>query len=89
MAIQRYEHQRATNTTLTIANAQLTNAGNYMVTVTNLYGATNSVPAVLTVYGLPPSIVTQPTNRTVLVGSTATFTVAAKWYPAAILPMEL
>ena len=39
----------ATNATLTLANVQLTNAGNYSVTVTNLYGATNSATAVLTV----------------------------------------
>ena len=39
--------------TLTLANVQLTNAGNYSVTVTNLYGATNSATAVLTVSPAP------------------------------------
>ncbi|HEV2695598.1 MAG TPA: protease pro-enzyme activation domain-containing protein, partial [Verrucomicrobiae bacterium] len=42
----------ATNATLTLVNVQLTNSGNYSVTITNLYGATNSGAAVLTV--IPP-----------------------------------
>ena len=44
----------ATNTVLTLASVQLTNAGNYSVTVTNLYGLTNSAVAVLTVILPPP-----------------------------------
>ncbi|HEV2694799.1 MAG TPA: LamG-like jellyroll fold domain-containing protein, partial [Verrucomicrobiae bacterium] len=67
----------ATNAMLTLANVQLTNSGNYMVTVTNLYGGTNSAVTALTVYGLPPSIVIQPTNQTVLVGRTAAVSVTA------------
>ena len=39
----------ATNTTLTLSNVQLTNAGNYSVTITNIAGSTNSVAATLTV----------------------------------------
>jgi PKD repeat protein len=56
----------ATNATLTIPNAQLTNAGNYSVAVTDLTGGivTSSPPAVLTV--LPPAPVAgftaSPTN---------------------------
>ena len=44
----------ATNATLTLPNVQLTNAGNYVVAITNLYGSTNSQTAVLTV-NPPPS----------------------------------
>jgi len=39
----------ATNATLTITNAQPTNAGNYRVVITNSAGSTNSVVATLTV----------------------------------------
>ena len=39
----------ATNATLTLPNVQLTNAGNYVVAINNLYGSTNSQTAVLTV----------------------------------------
>jgi hypothetical protein len=38
-----------TNSTLTLANVQLTNAGKYSVIVTNLFGSTNSVFATLSV----------------------------------------
>jgi len=40
---------RQTNNTLTLTNVQLTDAGKYSVTVTNLYGTTNSIFAELTV----------------------------------------
>ena len=65
----------ATNATLTLANVQLTNAGNYAVTITNLYGSTISSNALLTVQASPPTITAQPTNQMVLVGGTATFSV--------------
>jgi hypothetical protein len=42
-----------TNSTLTLTNVQLTNAGKYSVTVTNLYGSTNSTFATLTVTNTP------------------------------------
>jgi uncharacterized protein (DUF2141 family) len=42
-----------TNATLTLNNVQLSQAGNYSVLVTNLYGSTNSTLAVLTVNPLP------------------------------------
>jgi pectate lyase len=38
-----------TNNTLTLTNVQLTNAGTYSVTITNLFGTTNSAFATLTV----------------------------------------
>jgi len=46
------------------------------VTVTNSVSNATSSPATLTV-DVPPSITTQPANRTVNAGQTATFTVAA------------
>jgi hypothetical protein len=66
----------ATNATLTLTNVQLSQAGNYSVSVTNLYSSVLSSNAVLTV-GYAPSVVTQPTNQTVLVGGAASFSVAA------------
>ncbi len=39
----------ATNTTLTLTNVQMTQAGNYAVLVTNAYGSTNSINALLVV----------------------------------------
>jgi hypothetical protein len=71
----------ATNATLTLASAQPTNGGVYSVTVSNAYGSTNSSNAVLTVLVYPPTITTQPTNQTVYVGSTATFTAVAGGTP--------
>ena len=65
----------ATNAALTLNDVQLTNAGEYSVTVSNLYGATVSSNALLNVITLPPTIVLEPTNETVLVGGSATFNV--------------
>ncbi|HEY6763366.1 MAG TPA: immunoglobulin domain-containing protein, partial [Candidatus Sulfotelmatobacter sp.] len=48
----------------------------FKVTVTNSAGSVTSSAATLTV-DTPPSITTQPSNQTVNVGSTATFTVVA------------
>jgi nitrogen fixation protein len=67
----------ATSTLLTLTNVQLTQAGSYAVLVTNLYGSTISSNAVLTVLAVPPMITLQPSSRTNLAGSTATFTLAA------------
>ncbi|HEY1789901.1 MAG TPA: immunoglobulin domain-containing protein [Verrucomicrobiae bacterium] len=67
----------ATNSTLTLTNVQLYESGNYSVFVTNLYGSAQSSNAVLTVYGVPPFIMTQPVSQTVLQGGSATFTVSA------------
>ena len=66
----------ATNAALTLNDVQLTNAGEYSVTVSNLYGATVSSNALLNVLTLPPTIMLEPTNQTaVLVGGSATFNV--------------
>jgi hypothetical protein len=67
----------ATNNTFTLANVQPTDAGIYAVTASNIYGATVSSNALLTVLVLPPSITTPPTNQAVFAGDTASFTVVA------------
>ncbi len=68
----------ATNTSLVLTNVQFAQAGNYAVQINNPGGTTNSTNVVLTVLPPPPpAIVTQPTNETVLVGDTATFSVLA------------
>ena len=70
----------ATLASLTLTNVQLTNAGNYTVTVTNSYGAVTSSIASLTVH-VPPMIASSPTNLTVYVNSNATFSVTAGGTP--------
>ena len=49
MEFQRDEHCGGTNTTLTLTNVQVSQAGNYAVLVTNLFGSILSSNAVLTV----------------------------------------
>ncbi len=44
----------ATNAMLTLTNVQFSQAGNYSVLVTNIYGITNSAVAVVTVLAAPP-----------------------------------
>jgi len=65
-----------TNASFTVTNAQVTNAGNYTVVLSNaLFTSITSSIATLLV-GSPPMITAQPTNQTVTIGSTATFSVA-------------
>jgi len=66
-----------TNASLVLTNVQFPEAGTYAVLLTNAFGSTTSSSAILTVYGLPPAIISQPTNQTVEGGSTATFAVVA------------
>jgi uncharacterized repeat protein (TIGR01451 family) len=66
----------ATNIDFILPNAQPTNAGAYTVRVVNEVGQATSAVAALTVL-VPPTILQQPTNLTVVVGAPATFTVAA------------
>ena len=66
-----------TNNTLILTNVQPSQAGIYVLTVTNAYGGIWSSNALLTVNGVKPSITTQPGNQYVMSGSTATFTVSA------------
>src|SRR5439155_1362218 len=68
----------ATNATLTITNAQATNAGAYSVRVTNSVGSVTSAIATLTVIvPVAPTITNQPTNLVVTAGQNATFAVDA------------
>jgi len=68
----------ATNSTVTVTNAQVSDSGGYSVVVSNAYGVVTSAVAQLSVtVADPPSIITQPQGLTVLPGDTATFTVAA------------
>jgi hypothetical protein len=68
----------ATNATLTLSSLQTTDAGTYTVEVSNAAGSLVSDPAVLTVGDLSAPVITQqPRARTVLPGTTASFTVEA------------
>jgi len=67
----------ATTNPFTIASAQITNTGNYSVTITNIAGSITSSNAVISVTNAPPSISIQPQNQNVLAGQTATFSVTA------------
>ncbi len=66
----------ATDVTLILTNVQLSQAGNYSVLVTNLYGSTNSLPATLTI-GSPPTMTQFPQSQTAECGANATFTASA------------
>jgi hypothetical protein len=65
----------ANDSTLTITNVQVANAGNYSVVVSNLAGTVTSSDAVLNVNTNPvaPSFTSQPISAIVLAGNTATF----------------
>jgi Concanavalin A-like lectin/glucanases superfamily/Immunoglobulin I-set domain len=68
----------ATNATLTLTNAQLSNALDYIVVVSTANGSvTSSVPATLTVIDSSPFVVTSitPATATVYAGYAVTFTV--------------
>ena len=66
----------ATNSVLTLSNAQTNNAGSYVVLVSNNFGSVTSSIAVLTV-NVPASISLPPQSQTVRAGSNANFTVTA------------
>jgi pectate lyase len=67
----------ATNSSLTLANVQSTNAGGYSARVTNSVGAVTSSVVALTVTAVAPGITAQPTSQSVVAGGNATFTVTA------------
>jgi pectate lyase len=79
-----------TNSSLTVTNCQLSDAGSYSVVVSNAYGASTSAVAKLTVdTPVAPSIIAQPEDQlNVLPGGTAVFSVTAsgseplsyRWY---------
>jgi sugar lactone lactonase YvrE len=64
----------ATNAVLSIDNSTSEKAGNYVCIVSNASGSATSSVFSLTVV-MPPSIVTQPANQTVINGTNAFFTV--------------
>ena len=66
----------ATSATLSLTSVTTNSAGNYTVTITNLYGSATSAAATLAVQ-VPPGIAAQPVGRTVTTGSNVTFTVSA------------
>jgi len=61
---------------LTVSNAQLTDAGGYSVVITNSYGSVTSSVAVITISNFPPYVVTQPAGGNYQVGSNFSLTVA-------------
>ncbi len=68
----------ATNSSLTISGAQLSDIGGYSVTVSNAFSVVASETAELSVtVPTAPSIVSQPQGLTVLPGQSATFNVSA------------
>ena len=66
---------------LTVANPGQTNAGNYQVIVSNIFGSVTSSIATLTV-DLPPLITRQPSSETEVIGAMAAFSAAAIGTPA-------
>ena len=64
---------------LTLTNIQLSQAGNYALLVTNIFGSASSSNAMLSVFvpAVPPTILAQTPNQVVLLGNPATFSVAA------------
>lgn len=68
----------ATSASYTTPATVLADSGSsFTVTVTNTAGSVTSTAATLTVNPAPPTITTQPVNRTVTAPATATFTVTA------------
>ena len=65
-----------TGSTLSFAQAKASDAGSYIVEVTNSAGAITSRPATLTVQS-PPSITQQPASQTVVAGASAKFSLTA------------
>ncbi len=71
--------ENATTSNYTIASVALSDAGSYTVKISNAVGDVTSNPAVLTVTApVPPSITTQPQDKTVEFGANFTLTVAAE-----------
>ena len=71
-------HASGTNySSLTLNNVQPSDAGDYIVIVSNAFNSVASSPATLTVIVSPPVITAQPTNQIVLAGSPAVFGVTA------------
>lgn len=67
----------ANTNSYTIASAQTTNNGPYLVVITNVAGAITSSVATLTVTNTAPVITTQPADQSIYYGETAAFSVGA------------
>jgi alpha-tubulin suppressor-like RCC1 family protein len=65
---------------LRFISVQPTNAGNYVLIITNSFGSVTSAVATLTV-NLPPIITGQPQNQTVIVSNTVSFVVSVDGTP--------
>jgi autotransporter-associated beta strand protein len=65
----------ANGSTYSLASVVNTNAGNYTVVVSNIFGAVTSTPAVSLTVIDPPVIIGQPQSVTVSAGATAVFAV--------------
>ena len=63
----------STNPTLTVADVQTMDAGNYQLIASNFLGTATSSVAVLTPVILPPTFIQPPTNQSVMTGSNANF----------------
>src|SRR5207302_9587868 len=70
----------ATDNVLTLTSVQPSDAGLYNALVTNTSGSVTSAAARLTV-STPPAIVSQPTNQTVMAGTSSAFMVMASGVP--------
>jgi uncharacterized delta-60 repeat protein len=67
----------ATDSSLTITNAQVANVGSYTVTVTNMFGSLTSTGVTISGSAPAPTITQAPVNTLVTAGQTASFTVGA------------
>jgi uncharacterized repeat protein (TIGR01451 family) len=71
----------ATNANFLIPQVQMSDAGVYTVSISNVLGGAISQPATLTVL-VPPAFTLQPQSQTVAYGDTVTFTALAEGSPA-------
>ena len=71
----------AGNTSLELSNVQISQSGSYTVIITNAFGSVTSPPAVLTVIGSPPVVLTPPSSQEASLGQTVTFTASATGSP--------
>ena len=67
----------ATNSTLTVENAQSADGGNYRAVITNAYGSATSSNASLSVFHTPPMIIDSPHDVVAPPGYPASFNVVA------------
>jgi hypothetical protein len=65
----------------TLTNVRTNQAGNYSVLVVNDYGSVTSSNAVLTVKVFPPIMGLQPSSETLMLGSSASFSVSVSGSP--------